>query len=170
MKHTVQETPPREDIRRPKISGGFRMGSPTGVVDFYVRSASGDIVGLTLKTADLIGQLRAGLPVGEVDELRRSLDLPMERLSSMLGMSKATWHRRQQTGRLDPAESDRVVRYARLMGKAIEVMETEESARQWLRAPQVGLGGGVPLEYAETEVGCREVEDLLGRIEYGVYS
>ena len=56
------------------------------------------------------------------------------------------------------------------MGKAVEVMESEEHARQWLASPQVGLGGEVPLEYAETEVGAREVEDLLGRIEYGVYS
>jgi uncharacterized protein (DUF2384 family) len=28
----------------------------------------------------------------------------------------------------------------------------------------------VPLDYAETEIGAREVENLLGRIEYGVYS
>jgi uncharacterized protein (DUF2384 family) len=39
-----------------------------------------------------------------------------------------------------------------------------------LRSPQIGLGGAVPLAYAETELGAREVEDLLGRIEYGVYS
>ena len=56
------------------------------------------------------------------------------------------------------------------MGKAVEVMESEKNARQWLTAPQFGLGGAVPLEYAETEVGAREVEDLLGRIEQGVYS
>ena len=56
------------------------------------------------------------------------------------------------------------------MGKAVEVMESEENARKWLASPQAGLGGAVPLEYAETEVGAREVEDLLGRIEYGVYS
>ena len=88
----------------------------------------------------------------------------------MLGISKATLHRRMTTGRLDPAESDRVVRFARLMGKAVEVMESPETARKWLSAPQVGLGGSIPLEYAETEVGAREVENLLGRIEYGVYS
>ena len=46
----------------------------------------------------------------------------------------------------------------------------EEAARRWLSSPQVGLGGALPLEYAETEVGAREVENLLGRIEYGVYS
>ena len=56
------------------------------------------------------------------------------------------------------------------MGRAVEVLESMDHARQWLTSPQLGLGGSVPLEYAETEVGAREVEDLLGRIEYGVYS
>ena len=94
----------------------------------------------------------------------------MDKLFPMLGISKATLHRRKAEGRLDQAESDRVVRFAKLMGKAVEVMESEENARHWLAAPQFGLGGAVPLEYAETEVGAREVEDLLGRIEHGVYS
>ena len=43
-------------------------------------------------------------------------------------------------------------------------------ARLWLGSPQVGLGGAVPLDYAETEVGAREVEDLLGRIDHNVYA
>jgi putative toxin-antitoxin system antitoxin component (TIGR02293 family) len=94
----------------------------------------------------------------------------MERLVPLLGISKPTFHRRKAGGRLGPGESDRVVRFARLMGKAVEVLESEENARQWLTSPQFGLGGAVPLEYAETEVGAREVEDLLGRIDYGVYS
>jgi putative toxin-antitoxin system antitoxin component (TIGR02293 family) len=114
--------------------------------------------------------LRIGLPVKELNELQATLAVPMEKLVPMLGISKATLHRRKSKGRLDQAESDRVVRYARLMGKAVEVMESEENARQWLTSPQFGLGGAVPLQYAETEVGAREVENLLGRIEYGVYS
>lgn len=65
---------------------------------------------------------------------------------------------------------DRVVRYARLMGLATQVLESPENARLWLSMPKKGLGGAIPLEYAETEFGAREVEDLLGRIEYGVYS
>jgi uncharacterized protein (DUF2384 family) len=35
---------------------------------------------------------------------------------------------------------------------------------------QKGLGGKTPLEYADTEPGAREVEDLLGRLEHGVFS
>lgn len=94
----------------------------------------------------------------------------MERLAPKLGISRATLNRRMAKGRLEPQESDRLVRFARLMGKAVEVLETKEDARRWLSSPQVGLGGAVPLDCAETEVGAREVEDLLGRIEYGVYS
>jgi putative toxin-antitoxin system antitoxin component (TIGR02293 family) len=118
----------------------------------------------------LIESLKAGLPLAELTSLRASLDLPMDRLAPMLGISKATLHRRKTAGRLDPAESDRVVRFARLMGKAVYVFETEQNARSWLTSPQYGLGGAVPLDYAGTEVGAREVEDLLGRIAHGVYS
>ncbi len=138
----------------------------SGVVDRYL----GEVAAKPLGSSGLIQILKAGLPVRELDALQASLGLPMERLASMLGISKATLHRRKVKGRLDPAESDHVVRFARLLGKAVEVFESRENARRWLNSPQVGLGGAVPLEYAETEVGAREVEDLLGRIEYGVYS
>lgn len=118
----------------------------------------------------LIEKIKEGLPIYELDALQASLDLPMDRLSPMLGISKATLHRRKEAGRLDQGESDRLIRFARLVGKAVEVLETVENARLWLSSPQVSLGGAVPLEFAETEVGAREVEDLLNRIEYGVYS
>ncbi|MEO5917482.1 MAG: antitoxin Xre/MbcA/ParS toxin-binding domain-containing protein [Luteolibacter sp.] len=118
----------------------------------------------------LIASLKTGLKMEELEVLRSSLDLPMDRLAPMLGISKATLHRRKAAGRLDPSESDRVVRFARLTGKAIDILESLQSARSWLTSPQFGLGGAIPLEYAETEVGAREVEDLLGRIEYGVFS
>lgn len=140
------------------------------VVGYYVHGPSGKGAGGNFSPSKLIESLKAGLPVQELDELRGHLDLPMERLAPMLGISKATLHRRKISGRLDPAESDRVVRFARLLGQAVEVLESVANARLWLTAPQAGLGGAVPLEYAETEVGAREVEDLLTRIEYGVYS
>ncbi|MCB1228080.1 MAG: DUF2384 domain-containing protein [Verrucomicrobiales bacterium] len=139
-----------------------------GIVSVYVHGAPES--GKRIAVSKLIQSLKAGLPVRELDDLRRNLDLPMERLVPMLGISKATLHRRKITGRLDAAESDRVVRFARLLGWAASVMESLDNGRRWLTSPQVGLGGAIPLEYAETEVGAREVENLLGRIEYGVYS
>lgn len=141
-----------------------------GIVNYWVHGPSGKVAVKKFAPAEVIERLKAGLPVQELDDLRTYLDLPMEKLFPLLGISKATFHRRKETGKLDVVESDRVVRFARLLGKAAFVMESIEAGRRWIRSPQVGLGGAIPLEYAETEVGAREVENLLGRIEYGVYS
>jgi len=139
--------------------------------------AAGDVVaGLVMQDApalsspDMIRFVKQGLVFDELLALQASLELPLDKLAQKLGISKATLHRRKLDGRLAPEESDRVIRFARLMGKAVTVFETEENARLWLSSPQVGLGGAIPLDHAGTEIGAREVEDLLGRIEYGVYS
>ncbi|MDQ6654415.1 MAG: DUF2384 domain-containing protein [Verrucomicrobiota bacterium] len=118
---------------------------------------------------DLIRNVQAGLKFAEVEALRRDLDLPLDRLAETLGIARATLHRRKSAGRLAPDESDKVVRFARIFHQAEEVFGTADRAREWLAFPQYGLGGAVPLDYARTEVGAREVEDLLGRIEYSVY-
>jgi putative toxin-antitoxin system antitoxin component (TIGR02293 family) len=118
----------------------------------------------------VITSIRKGLPVSDVFDLTHDLGISYGALAKKLGLSKATLHRRQRSGRLTADESDKAVRFARLFGKAVETLEDKEAARRWLSSPQIGLGGALPLDYAETETGAREVENLLTRIEYGVIS
>ena len=117
-----------------------------------------------------IGQIHAGLSFRAVQNLQKALDVPMEKLASVLGMSRATLHRRKIQGKIDKEESEKLVRYQRLLKKAEDVFGDAKAAREWLTNSQAGLGNAVPLEFAKTEIGAREVENLLGRIEYGVYS
>ena len=117
-----------------------------------------------------INRIHAGLSFRAVQNLQKALDLPMEKLAHVLGMSRATLHRRKIQGRIDQEESEKLVRYQRLLKKAEEVLGDAASAREWLTSKQTGLGRAVPLDFAKTEIGAREVENLLGRIEYGVYS
>ena len=117
-----------------------------------------------------IGRIHAGLSFRAVLNLQKALDLPMEKLASVLGMSRATLHRRKIQGKIDKEESEKLVRYQRLLKKAEDVFGDAASAREWLTHKQTGLGGAVPLDFAKSEIGAREVENLLGRIEYGVYS
>lgn len=156
----------RRKTSRPRVA---RRGR--GVVRYYLQRPLPKGSPAEFTTAKLIETLEAGLSVTELTDLQASLDLPLEKLAPLLGISKATLHRLKGTGaRLGPAVSDRVVRLARLLGQALQVFGDVEDARRWLGSPQFGLGGAVPLEYAKTEVGAREVENLLGRVEYGVYS
>jgi len=97
--------------------------------------------------------------------------VPDRELAALLGISEKTLSRgRAAGGRLDPVASDRLFRVARIGALAIGVFESEAAAADWLKRPQIGLGGRVPLELLTTDVGRDQVEKLLLRIEHGVYS
>ena len=119
---------------------------------------------------ELIRQIQKGLRFSELETLQNSLHLPFEQLAAKLAISRSTLQRRKAAGRLSPDESDKVMRYSRLVRQAADLFGDIQKARAWLKHPQYGLGGAVPLDYARTETGAREVENLLGRIKYGVYS
>jgi len=44
------------------------------------------------------------------------------------------------------------------------------AVHRWLTRPNRALGYVPPLSYAKTEVGAREVEDLIMRLEHGIFS
>ena len=126
--------------------------------------------GKSMHPTELIQRIQKGLRFSELKTLQDTLDLPFEKLAAKLCISRSTLQRRKSAGRLSPDESDKVVRFSRLLRHATTVFGDVERAREWLKHPQVGLGGAVPLDYASTETGAREVENLLGRIDYGVYT
>ena len=113
--------------------------------------------------------IRQGLSFSEFASLLSLFQIPEEDLGRLVGMSPATLARRKKNQSLTSAESERVVRFARLFGLAYEVFETEEGARDWLKTENPGTAGEAPLSWADTEYGAREVENLLGRIDHGIF-
>jgi putative toxin-antitoxin system antitoxin component (TIGR02293 family) len=113
----------------------------------------------------LIARVREGLPARSFKVLVEALSVSAERLAGVLQIAPRTLARRTV---FKPDESARILRVGRLFQRTLEVMGSEAAARGWLLVPQWGLGGAIPLDYADTEAGAREVEVLLGRIEHGV--
>jgi putative toxin-antitoxin system antitoxin component (TIGR02293 family) len=118
----------------------------------------------------LIETLRKGLPYPSLESLMRTLDLSRQEAAATLSVPLRTLARRKKERRLRAEESDRLCRLARVAARAIDVLGSVEVARRWLRRPNRALGGVVPLELLDTEMGAEEVEHVLGRIEYGGYS
>jgi putative toxin-antitoxin system antitoxin component (TIGR02293 family) len=130
------------------------------------------ILGKVIKTPDELAELvRKGLPASSVKALAERLALANTALSRQLGIPQRTMTRRlSQSSRLTAAESDRAVRLARMYAIAIEMIGDKEKGVEWLRTPNRALGGKRPFDLLDTDVGARQVEDILGRIAYGVYS
>ncbi len=61
-------------------------------------------------------------------------------------------------------------RLGKLFHLAAKVLGSEHLASQWFKLPEISFGGATPLDYADTEIGAREIERLLRRTAQGVYS
>ena len=119
--------------------------------------------------ADVIA---GGLHRDAIQRVKAALDLSDAQLAAVIGMSQRTISRMRKNPdpTLGPVVSDRLYRLGALFSLARDVLGGDGEAREWHRAPQIGLNNRVPLDLLTTEVGAREVENLLGRIEYGVLS
>src|SRR3982751_3997917 len=99
-----------------------------------------------------IGRIQAGLSFRAVQNLQHALDLPLEKIATFLGMSRATLHRRKTQGKIARDESEKLVRYQQLVKRAAQVFGGAAAAREWLTHPQRGLGNVKPVEFARTEI------------------
>jgi putative toxin-antitoxin system antitoxin component (TIGR02293 family) len=119
----------------------------------------------------LVRRVRAGFPYRNLAGFQKATALAWTEISRFVNIPQRTLTRRQSEGRLQPDESDRVWRACRIYGQVIGLFEGDAAAaRTWLLTPQRGLGGEAPLDFAATEVGAREVERLIGRLEHGVFT
>lgn len=151
-----------------------------GVEHLREKLAMGELVGnsyVTLlglrifDTPKLLERIRQGLSYRAWEQFVRNTALSNDEVASLVQITFRTLQRRKKEGRFHPDESDRLLRATRIYAKALGLFEgDEEQIRRWLNSPQPALGGTTPLIYAATELGAREVENLIGRLEHGIPS
>ncbi len=119
--------------------------------------------------ATLSRRVEEGLPFRVFDELAGRLGLTHEAFAALLRVSPSTLYRRRRAGRFDVDESDRLWRYLSLYAAAVDVLEGPEAAARWLGTELPALGGRSPLAVARDAPGARAAEDVLTRLEFGVF-
>jgi putative toxin-antitoxin system antitoxin component (TIGR02293 family) len=116
--------------------------------------------------SDLREAIREGFPHAVLQEVMRASGLTLQELATALDLSSRSLQRRRH-GRLARFESDRIYRMARLMALARETLGEGGRAIRWLKRTNRSLGGLAPIAAIDTELGARQVENILGRIAYG---
>jgi putative toxin-antitoxin system antitoxin component, TIGR02293 family len=117
---------------------------------------------------DVVLLVRRGVPTEAVDSLLAQSHLSFSSIEPYV-LPRRTFKRRQEMRQpLDPAESDRLLRLARIVVAAEETFGDMDKALTWLNRGNRTLGGLSPLSLADTDLGVRSVENLLGRISHGL--
>lgn len=116
---------------------------------------------------DFVHLIERGLPVETLDELKRLGDLSDVELAQII--PRRTLSHARRSARLSPEQSDRVARAAGLFALAHETLRSREKANDWMRRPNRALQDQAPLSLLRTGSGADLVEQVLGRIAYGVY-
>jgi putative toxin-antitoxin system antitoxin component (TIGR02293 family) len=111
--------------------------------------------------------VKAGLPYASLEALIGKFGLAREEAAAALHLPQRTIARRKKEQKLQADESDRLLRLARVSGQAAATLGSDEKAVQWLRRPNRALGNRAPLNLIDTDIGTRQVEEVLGRIEHG---
>ncbi|MCU1304684.1 MAG: toxin-antitoxin system antitoxin component family protein [Candidatus Sulfotelmatobacter sp.] len=116
---------------------------------------------------DLSEAIRNGFPPAVVEELMRASGLTLKELADALDLSPRSLQRRRRSGRLARFESDRLYRLARIVALAHQSLGDRSSASRWLKRSNRALGNAAPVNAIDTELGARQVENVLGRIAFG---
>jgi putative toxin-antitoxin system antitoxin component (TIGR02293 family) len=137
---------------------------------------------LPLSYADLIGikasdrlelseQVQIGFPFKAFVRLTKSMELTNQQLANLVQISDRTLNRRRKDGKLNADESEKLLRFSRIYTLAVDLFDGDStSAQDWLSSANRALRGLSPLTASKTEIGSREVENLILRLEHGVFS
>ncbi len=119
----------------------------------------------------LAKKVEAGFSFDALERLGKTTGLSLERLRVAVRITPRTLTRRRKEKKLSPEESDRLVSVSRLLAQTFELFEgNTEAGMRWFQSPNRALNGQSPIEVAATETGAREVENLIGRLEHGVFT
>lgn len=122
-------------------------------------------------TQKVIQIIEDGLSIVVFRELCDFLEVSDKALAEIIKIPISTLAKRKKRGHFSSTESERIYRILNLYKQALDTFDgNEEYARKWLKEDAYGLGGVPPLYFAKTELGAKEVEQLLIRIDEGIFA
>lgn len=120
--------------------------------------------------SDLYNEIEHGIKSSAVTKFAKESGLTEEHISLLIPINRKTLSRRKVSGMLDSKESDRLILIAKVYAHALDVFGTKTKVNQWLNTNNLALDNRKPFDLLKNSLGCQMLDNLLYRIEYGIYS
>lgn len=123
-----------------------------------------------LTSFEKIEIIKKGISKNDLERLKAKSGLDYDQLARALSVSRATLISKEKAERFNQTLSEKIVVLADIYSYGYEVFEDIDKFNAWMFRPNRALGGQRPYDLLDTQFGREEVKNLIGRIEYGVYS
>lgn len=123
-----------------------------------------------MTAVEKMDMVREGVSKKNLENLKRKTNLDYDKLSTILLTNRATLINKKGTENFSIALSERIVSIADLYSYGFEVFEDEAKFNEWIFRPNKALGGKQPFHLLDNYFGREEIKNVIGRINYGVYS
>ncbi len=114
--------------------------------------------------------VRDGISKKDLELLKDKAELDYTMLAKALSVTRATLINKKRDQKFGVGLSEKIVGLADLYSYGFEVFEDEDRFNQWMARPNQALGGQIPYDLIDNQYGREEVKNIIGRIDYGVYS
>ena len=114
--------------------------------------------------------IREGISKKDLELLKQKAELDYTMLAKALSVTRATLINKKKDQKFGAGLSEKIIGLADLYSYGFEVFEDEERFNQWMTKPNKALGGKIPYDLIDNQYGREEVKNVIGRIDYGVYS
>ncbi len=115
-------------------------------------------------------KLQQGISKAHLERLKVRTELDYDKLSHVLSVTRSTLIKKKGEQKYSFAVGERILDLADIYSYGYKVFEDEVKFRDWMFKPNHALGGKAPYDILDNQFGRQEVKNLIGRIEYGVYS
>jgi putative toxin-antitoxin system antitoxin component (TIGR02293 family) len=114
--------------------------------------------------------VQSGLTKIDLESLKAKTKLDYGNLAKALSVTRATLINKKKQQKFSPILSERIMSLADIYSYGYEVFEDEDLFNQWMFRPNQALNGRLPYDFMDNQFGREEVRNIIGRIDYGVYS
>jgi putative toxin-antitoxin system antitoxin component (TIGR02293 family) len=136
---------------------------------WYILGGKLSMVSEPISSMDYVTACNKGISKQSVMKLAELMDIPLKDISTMLNMSYKTFSRKRPADLMDTISSSLTIEIAQTLAKGLAVFENESVLRRWLQKDNKSLQGKKPIELFNTPTGIKLVNQVLYRIEEGIY-
>ena len=165
-----EENDPKQTLAEPEATMLYKMAVPNVMQNRRVLKEAANKPESVMTSFEKISMIKEGISKKDLENLKEKAGFDYNQLSKVLSVARATLINKKGNDKFDISLSEKIVSVADIYSYGYEVFEDENRFNDWIFRSNQALGGQSPYDFLDNQYGREEIKNLIGRIDYGVYS